>query len=146
MTLTRRIIPFLTVLALTACGGPAVLPNGTSTLHGRIAFDPTPAGAPGTVAEVILVDTADPDVRSPLGTARMDHPEDTPIPFTLVYNVHSVQAGHTYGLCARVKDAAGSVTWASDRVTPVTLPSDDRYTNLVIRDEDDWADCPEWDH
>lgn len=146
MKFTRTTVLLLTTFALAACGGPAVLPNGTSTLHGRVTFDPSPAGAPGAMAEVILVDTADPDVRSPLGTARLDHPEDPPISFTLVYNVHSVQAGHTYGLCARVKDTAGKVTWASDRITPVKLPSDDRYTTLVTSDDDDWADCPEWDH
>ena len=141
----RRMTVWLTGLALVAlagCGGPAVLPDGTTTVKGEVIFDERPRGKPGAVVEVVLVDVADPDARvGPLGRKRIDDPRGRPVPFTLVYSIRSVQAGHAYALCARVLDAAGDVVWQSDRLDRIQLPTDKRVSVHVSRDRGDWVNC-----
>lgn len=130
------------LLTAAGCGGPAVLSDGTSTLQGEVVFDDDHGGPAPDVVEVLLVDTADPDSRiGPLGRERVDDPGNPPVPFTLVYNVRSVQSGHAYGLCARALDASGDTIWQSRRAAPVQVPSDEQWRVPVTRDRDDWVDC-----
>lgn len=139
----RLLLTFIAMATLAAgCGGPAVSPDGTSRLTGEVAFDGRTSGAPPAVVEVVLVDTADPDSRvGPLGRERIDDPGRTPVPFALKYSVRSVQAGHSYGLCARALDAAGNVAWQSEAPTPVDPPTDEPVRVVVTRHHRNWVDC-----
>lgn len=141
----RRMTVWLIALAASAlagCGGPAVLPDGTTTVRGEVVFEERPRGEPGAVVEVVLVDVADPDSRvGPLGRERIDDPREAPVPFTLVYSIRSVQAGHAYALCARVLDAAGDIVWQSDRLDRIQLPTDERVPVHVSRDRGEWVSC-----
>lgn len=132
----------LACLAAAGCGGPAVLPDGTTTVKGEVVFDERYGDPPGDVVEVVLVDVADPDSRvGPLGRERIDNPEGTRVPFTLVYSIRSVQSGHAYALCARALDASGDVAWQSDRLDRIELPTDERVPVYVSRDRGEWRQC-----
>lgn len=145
MSTWTRLSLFVATLVLSACGGPAVLPDGTSTLRGEVIYDGERHRAPGAVLELILVDTADPDSRvGPLARERIANPDGPPVPFRIVYNVRSVQSGHAYAVCARAKDAAGSVVWATESLRSVRLPTDEELRVVVTDDSSDWMRCKEW--
>lgn len=142
--MNRVLIPFiaLTTLAAAACGGPAVSPDGTSRVTGEVAFDGRTGSAQPAVVEIVLLDTADPDSRvGPLGRERIDNPGRPPVPFALKYSVRSVQAGHSYGLCARGLDSAGNVTWHSETLTAVDPPTDEPVRVVVTGNQRNWARC-----
>lgn len=139
------VLPAALLASLAACGGPAVLADGTSTLKGQVLYSGDARNAPGAVVELMLIDISNPDTRSgPLARERIDKPGGPPVSFRVVYNVRSVKAGRAYAVCARARDAAGDVTWASSELRPVRLPSDENLQVPVTDDSRNWVDCKHW--